>query len=102
MTANDAVKAVVVGPGADNVATAVTELVTGELLKLDGHSVEVREPIPSGHKLALRAIAEGSDVVKYREVIGRAVAEIPVGAHVHVHNVVSARLPGPGRESTDD
>jgi len=90
-----AIRALVVGAGADNVATAVTALAVGERLELDGHVVEVREPIPSGHKLALRAIASGQLVVKYREPIGHAVADIAPGAHVHVHNVVSARLPGP-------
>jgi len=33
-------------------------------------------------------------VYKYGEVIGIAIRAIPVGAHVHVHNVLSARLPG--------
>jgi len=54
-------------------------------------SVTVRDAIPIGHKLALVDIAEGSDVIKYGEVIGRAVAAIPVGAHLHVHNVKTKR-----------
>ena len=96
-----AVRAVVVGPGVDNVATAVGALAAGERLLLDGRVVEVREPIAGGHKLALRPIVAGEEVVKYREPIGRAVADIPAGAHVHVHNVVSARLPGPGETPAD-
>ena len=43
-------------------------------------------PIPLGHKVALRDIAEGDDVLKYGEVIGRACADIPAGSHLHVHN----------------
>ena len=44
------------------------------------------EPIPLGHKVALRDIAEGNDVIKYGEVIGRASTAIPAGSHLHVHN----------------
>jgi len=45
------------------------------------------EPIPSGHKVALRAIAEGEVVRKYGQVIGLATQAIAAGAHVHVHNL---------------
>lgn len=76
---------------ADNVAVAVVALEAGDVV-LD---VSLREPIRFGHKLALRDIAEGEPIVKYHEVIGRASAPITAGQHVHVHNVVSARLPGP-------
>ena len=48
--------------------------------------IKTRDPIPLGHKVALRDIAEGDDVLKYGEVIGRAIAAIPAGSHLHVHN----------------
>jgi (2R)-sulfolactate sulfo-lyase subunit alpha len=51
----------------------------------------VKDAIPIGHKLALTDIAENSDVIKYGEVIGRAVAPIARGAHLHVHNVKTKR-----------
>ena len=47
-----------------------------------------------GHKFATAAIAVDAHVYKYGEIIGVAIQAIPVGAHVHVHNVLSARLPG--------
>jgi altronate dehydratase len=78
----------------DNVAVAVAELAPGEMVVAGDVSVPVADPIPSGHKLALRAIDEGGKILKYGEVIGIATAAIGTGAHVHVHNVVSARLPG--------
>jgi altronate hydrolase len=87
-------RALVLDP-ADNVAVAVVALDAGEVLDLDGRAVTTVEPIRFGHKLALAAIGEGAEVRKYHEVIGRASADIAPGAHVHVHNVVSARLPGP-------
>jgi hypothetical protein len=78
----------------DNVAVAVAELAPGEMVEAGGVTVPVTDPIPSGHKVALRPIASGGKILKYGEVIGIATAAIGVGAHVHVHNVVSARLPG--------
>ncbi|MPN58021.1 Galactarate dehydratase (L-threo-forming) [bioreactor metagenome] len=47
--------------------------------------------VPYGHKIAVRDIKAGEDILKYGEVIGRATDDIQKGAHVHVHNVESLR-----------
>jgi hypothetical protein len=78
----------------DNVAVATDALGAGEEVVFEGGSVTLREPIAVGHKFATAAIALDARVYKYGEVIGIAIRPIPVGAHVHVHNVLSARLPG--------
>lgn len=78
----------------DNVAVAAAVLEPGEEIELGGRRISVGERIPFGHKLALEPIAEGGHVIKYGEVIGVATEPIPAGNHVHVQNVVSARLPG--------
>jgi altronate dehydratase len=78
----------------DNVVVAARDLAEGEAVADGEASVTLLADVPFGHKVAVRAIAEGGDVVKYDEVIGRATAAIEPGAHVHVHNVDSARLPG--------
>lgn len=80
---------------ADNVAVALAALERGERLELGGAAVTLVDPIRVGHKLALAPIERGAAIVKYHEPIGRASAAIAPGEHVHVHNVVSARLPGP-------
>jgi altronate dehydratase small subunit len=54
-------------------------------------SIEAGVAIPHGHKIALKAMPMGSDVVKYGVVIGRAVRPIERGEHVHVHNIESLR-----------
>lgn len=41
----------------------------------------------AGHKIALRDIAEGEEIIKYGYSIGHAVKMIKKGEHVHVHNV---------------
>jgi altronate dehydratase len=75
----------------DNVATALDALDAGQILRNGEATVTVVEPIPRGHKVALRAIAAGGVVVKYGSAIGTASSDIPAGAHVHTHNVASAR-----------
>ena len=96
--------AVIVISDADNVATALEALDAGRVLPELG-AVTVREPIPRGHKVAVRPIAAGGPVLKYGSPIGVATADIPVGAHVHTHNVASARgrgdLPAQGAVGTD-
>ena len=47
--------------------------------------------IPIGHKLAIKPLQEGETVIKYGTDIGRVVAPIRQGEHVHVHNVKTKR-----------
>ncbi len=44
------------------------------------------EDIPLGHKIALINLEEGDKVIKYGFPIGRTIATVKKGAHVHVHN----------------
>jgi (2R)-sulfolactate sulfo-lyase subunit alpha len=52
---------------------------------------DAKSDIPIGHKLAIRAIAKGDTIIKYGVDIGRAIADIAPGAHLHVHNVKTKR-----------
>ena len=71
----------------DNVAVARQEIAAGALLTIGALQITPRETIPSGHKVALRAIDTGEVVRKYGQVIGVATQAIDAGAHVHVHNL---------------
>jgi len=51
--------------------------------------------IPSGHKLAVKQIRKGDQVLKYGQVIGNASQDIMPGDHVHIHNVMSNRMQMP-------
>jgi len=53
--------------------------------------VEVLDPVPLGHKVALRDIPEGELVIEYGIAIGLATSDIRTGQHVHVHNVKGRR-----------
>jgi altronate hydrolase len=72
----------------DNVAVSRAEILAGTALA--GEDVTARTRIPTGHKVATRAIAEGQPVMKYDQVIGFASHAIEAGDHVHVHNCAMA------------
>lgn len=82
----------------DNVATCVLAQRVGEAAayEADGEAVTVRllDDVPFGHKLAIRPIAAGEEIIKYGYPIGRAVRDIQPGEHVHIHNVGSLRCNG--------
>lgn len=87
------VRVVLLDP-ADNVATLVGAGRKGDTVEL----VTLLNDIPSGHKVALRAIGRGEQVIKYGAPIGIATSDIAPGTHVHIHNVESARGKGRGTE----
>lgn len=81
----------------DNVGVAVIDIKPGQTAKgaaLDGGAVAdiaAREAIPLGHKIALRDFKAGETIIKYGEDIGKVVAAIRAGEHVHVHNLKTKR-----------
>ena len=82
---------------ADNVGVATVDIKAGETaqgLFMDSQeSLEMKllQDIPLGHKLALKDIAEGTSVIKYGADIGRVVAQIKAGEHVHTQNLKTRR-----------
>lgn len=82
--------------GGDAVAVAVRDLKPGPTRGgyLDSEAAEALDlshDVPLGHKLALRDIASGGDVIEYGIRIGSATTNISRGDYVHTHNVRSAR-----------
>ncbi|OPY86460.1 MAG: Altronate dehydratase [Smithella sp. PtaU1.Bin162] len=79
----------------DNVATALRdlELKREAVIRLDQDEkiITITEPIPFGHKFAVRKIIKGENILKYGEVIGRATRDIEAGAHAHIQNIESLR-----------
>ena len=67
----------------DDVLIARTQLLSGSAVE----GVTVRGLVPPGHKLALRAIAQGQPVRRYNQIIGFASKPIAPGEHVHTHNL---------------
>ncbi len=72
---------------ADSVAVATREIAAGTPVQVGDFTGVARDAIPSGHKIALRALGVGAPVLKYGQVIGSVTQPIEAGAHVHVHNL---------------
>ena len=79
----------------DNVATAMADIEAGKV-ELTGETgnagsgLTALQPVPFGHKIALRDLDEGEPVVKYVVSIGITTKKIKKGMHVHLHNMKSA------------
>ena len=74
----------------DNVVVAVGRIAPGT--RIAAENVTALQSIPSGHKIATRAIPAGEAVRKYGQVIGAATVDIAAGAHVHVQNLAVSDL----------
>ena len=72
----------------DDVAVAKQQLFPRTVLVLDdGAEIRTKQMIPMGHKVALRPISEGDQVLRYGQIIGFATRDIAPGEHVHEHNL---------------
>lgn len=81
----------------DSTGVAITDLTLGEKVaglvteNNAGFELEARSNIPLGHKIALKPVAAGEQIIIYGWSCGYATQPISAGEHVHVHNMKSAR-----------
>lgn len=73
----------------DNVAVAAADVPATPACRAGDETVVTAGPVPRGHKVALRAIPKGAEVIKYGRSIGRATQDIAPGDWVHTHNLVT-------------
>jgi len=71
----------------DNVVIALRNFSAGETIVVDNDSITLVNDIERGHKIALRDINIGEDIIKYGYPIAVAYTAIKKGEHVHVQNV---------------
>ena len=83
---------------ADNVGVVVIEGLKAGTKMLcvvthDNSSFELvsKSDVPIGHKIALKDIKSGETAIKYGEDIGKFVADVEKGAHVHTQNLKTKR-----------
>ena len=53
--------------------------------------IAVLADVPIGHKVALADVAQGDTAIKYGQDIGKFVAAVKAGEHVHTHNLKTKR-----------
>lgn len=82
---------------ADTVGVATVDIRSGETAKgqmMDSREaveIEALADIPLGHKIALTDFQVGDTVIKYGQDIGKVVAPIRKGEHVHIQNLKTKR-----------
>jgi (2R)-sulfolactate sulfo-lyase subunit alpha len=82
----------------DNVGVIVVEgLKAGTemlgVITADNSSFQLfsRADVPIGHKVALHDLKAGDTAIKYGEDVGKIVADVKKGEHVHTHNMKTKR-----------
>jgi len=78
----------------DNVATVLEKIEAGTEVQIEKSPTEIQTvtaitKIPFLHKIAIIDIPEGTAVIKYGQIIGRATQNIKEGEHVHTKNLKS-------------
>jgi (2R)-sulfolactate sulfo-lyase subunit alpha len=65
---------------------------TGWVMETDETiTLKSQDAIPLGHKIALGDMKSGATLLKYGHDVGKTVADISKGRHVHTHNAKTKR-----------
>lgn len=73
---------------ADNVVVALRPIAAGTAVEVPGVGcITAAEEIPQGHKMAIRPLKAGENVIKYGFPIGHVTADVAPGAWLHTHNL---------------
>lgn len=76
----------------DNIGVVIDDVKAGDEVTIDTEVILAKEDIGMPHKVALRDIKNGENILKYGNVFGYATKDILKGEHVHIHNVDSEKL----------
>lgn len=78
----------------DNCATSLADLDEGAEILVNESELKLLNKIPLGHKFALKDIKKEEKIIKYGEIIGKAIKDISKGEWIHTHNITSAYMEG--------
>lgn len=71
----------------DNVLIALSDLRQGEVVGWNGDAYVLATDVPAKHKLAIRALAAGDDVIMYGVLVGRTSAPVRAGEVLTTRNL---------------
>jgi altronate hydrolase len=71
----------------DNVGVVLEDVSAGDEAAAPGVRVAARENIEFAHKIALRDLDAGEEIIKYGNSIGYAMKDIKQGEWIHIHNM---------------
>jgi altronate hydrolase len=59
----------------------------GDLITVDGRKIVISQDTPAGHKVLIKDVAEGEDIIKYGYPIGHAMTSMKAGDWVNENNL---------------
>ena len=72
---------------ADSVVVCLSPKKKGEMIDVDGRQITVNQDTPAGHKVLIKDVAKGEDIIKYGYPIGHAMEDMKAGNWVNENNL---------------
>ncbi len=72
---------------ADSVVVCLVEKKKGEVINVDGKEIILAQDTPAGHKVLIKDVAEGDNIIKYGYPIGHARQAMKAGEWVNENNL---------------
>ena len=72
---------------ADSVVVCLQPKKKGEIIEVDGLTITLNQDTPAGHKVLIKDVREGEDIIKYGYPIGHARQELKAGDWVNENNL---------------
>ena len=72
---------------ADSVVVCLQPKKKGEIIEVDGKQITVNQDTPAGHKVLIKNVTAGADIIKYGYPIGHAMQDLKAGDWVNENNL---------------
>ena len=72
---------------ADSVVVCLQPKQKGEIISIDGKSIVLNQDTPAGHKVLIKDVKEGEDIIKYGSPTGHARQDLKAGDWVNENNL---------------
>ena len=74
---------------ADSVVVCLSPKKKGDLITVDGRKIVINQDTPAGHKVLIKDVAEGENIIKYGYPIGHAMTALRAGDWVNENNLMT-------------
>ena len=72
---------------ADSVVVCLEPKKKGDIIEIDGRAITVNQDTPAGHKVLIKDVAQGQNIIKYGYPIGHAQMDLKAGDWVNENNL---------------
>ena len=74
---------------ADSVVVCLSPKKKGDLITIDGRKIAINQDTPAGHKVLIKDVAEGENIIKYGYPIGHAMTALRAGDWINENNLMT-------------